>query len=118
MDAVKFLEEYERMKKEDLRSFSDFANLRKPDEIVAFVEKWSSENPKKTRAQDFFEKYPKAYFSLVGIQKNPALVPHGVCAYELGYFGYDERCLKLENKLKMEANDPICIRCWLKNIEG
>ena len=45
--------------------------------IVADVEKWSSENPIKTRKQDFLDKYPYALLDSENVPK--------ACCLELGY---------------------------------
>ena len=82
MDAVKFLEERERMcliyKACDGCPLQ--GNALCPDEgknaeaIVKTVEKWSAEHPQKTRLQDFLEKYPNAVLTS-GERKVPAVSP-------------------------------------------
>ena len=86
MDAVKFLEELERMcdsfggncsedceiyklrvqnKRTDIIAnyipACDFVVRRDPEECVSIVEKWSAEHPVKTRLMDFVEKFPNAH---------------------------------------------------------
>lgn len=75
MDAVEFMNEYSRMCRSVSGKCSDcpMGKLkseralycrqyvdRHPTEAVAVVEKWSKENPKRTRLTDFLEKYPNA----------------------------------------------------------
>ena len=61
---------------------------------VSIVGKWSKEHPRKTRAQDFFDKYPNA-------PKSNHDVP-SVCAAALGY---REFC-------KMGCEEIDCKKCW------
>ena len=68
MDAAKFIQERNRM----CRSFGGSCNGCPADkniccsafawqeELVAIVEKWSKENPRKTRQSIFLEQYPNA----------------------------------------------------------
>lgn len=79
MDAKFFLEEVRRMcKAQDVCGncdncaikydkssclFDNIPEIWEPEEIeriVPIVEKWSEEHPRKTRLQDFLEKYPNA----------------------------------------------------------
>lgn len=78
MDAVKFIEERNRM----CESFGDkctgcpafinggceVATISKLDakEQVAIVEKWSAEHPRKTRQSVFLEQYPEAEIDKCG----------------------------------------------------
>ena len=48
-------------------------------EVVSLVEKWSKEHPQKTRAQDFFEKFPNAARAYKNIPR--------ACAGHCGYCG-------------------------------
>lgn len=85
MDAVKFLNEYNRMCNTYLQTnnsdtceecpiwinhISCSLYERKCDEvdkIVSVVEQWSKENPVKTYKDDFLEKFPKAHTDASGI---------------------------------------------------
>lgn len=108
MDAVKFLKELKRMCQniscsdcsvQDLCSRSLSAPQWWEDdetkEAVETVEKWSAEHPKKTRLQDFLEKYPDAPLyeydegefpmtcpSVLGYCGNKSSFPCGDCPYD------------------------------------
>ena len=68
MDALEFIKERNRM----CRSFGESCNgcpadkniccsaFALQEELVAVVEKWSKENPRKTRQSIFLEQYPNA----------------------------------------------------------
>lgn len=88
MDAVKFLKEKERMCNYYNRKCKngcpidgdfpcDFMILMNPNDIVNKVEQWSKEHPRKTRLQDFLEKYPNALMDDVG--------EPDACSASLGY---------------------------------
>lgn len=80
MDAVEFLKEYHRMCKsvdcikcglyhlnnETGSNCSEYIEAH-PDKAVQIVEQWSKEHPRKTRLQDFLEKYPNAEISSKGV---------------------------------------------------
>ena len=91
MDAVEFMKEWKRMCKsfemcEDCVGEKYCYNPKEttPDcsnnwgKLVPIVDAWSKEYPKKTRLQDFLEKYPNAILS---IDRTVARA----CAWELGY---------------------------------
>lgn len=62
-----------------------------PEEAIAAVKEWAEENPKKTRLQDFLEKYPNAELDGKGFPL--------ACAEELGYCSEcDCRCTKCWNE--------------------
>lgn len=68
------------------------------------VQKWSDEHPKKTYAQDFFEKFPKA-------QSNSDGTPLFVCRKRI-YGGIDSAPLE-------ECNyTEACKNCWNEPMEG
>ncbi|MBE5037302.1 hypothetical protein INF35_05870 [Subdoligranulum sp. DSM 109015] len=117
MEAKQFLKEWNRMCKyfnmysscvhcpafsvcplcEDLCSqLSDIENF---DSILEIVEKWSSENPKKTRKDDFFKKYPNA-------PKREDGVPRVCCAA----LGYRECC-------NIATESTWCEDCWNCSME-
>lgn len=89
MDALKFLMEFNRMhhhyyadceSRPRGKEGCDFlAHKIKHifEKFVADVEKWSSENPIKTRKQDFLDKYPYALLDSENVPK--------ACCLELGY---------------------------------
>lgn len=71
-----------------------------PCDAVKLVEQWSKEHPRKTRLQDFLEKYPNALLTLDGM-KFPK-----VCAQNLGYC---ESC---------HGGESVgCYQCWNEPVE-
>lgn len=68
--------------------------------LVQKVEQWSKEHPRKTRLQDFLEKYPKAPISSKG-------VPTRFCPQDIGY------------KCKYECNHhgKTPPECWNEPVE-
>ena len=74
MDAVEFLKEKERMcskcgmcavcpayrKNNGFNMDCDDLEVKKPEEIVAIVERWSAEHPVKTRQGEFLKMFPNA----------------------------------------------------------
>ena len=61
---------------------------------VSIVEKWSKEHPRKTRAQDLFEKYP-----------NATKIHYDVPSVGAAALGYRE-----SRKIGFEETD--CKKCW------
>lgn len=126
MDAVKFLKEFERMCKSfgecscencgiyKLRVKAgdkhsprcDYIVRKFPEECVTIVEKWSVDHPKKTRAQDFYEKHPNA----PKVEGYPVILPitMGYC----GEYGHNEdfcyQCPKYRQNGK---------KCWEMPVE-
>ena len=110
MDALKFIREFERMcdcysgrcctgcpRKEELicdESMMDDDEFKK---LISDVEKWSKEHPRKTRLQDFWEKYPNAQLRDDGL-------PYSCCEA----LGYGECC--------KQTSDP-CFDCWNVPVE-
>lgn len=142
MDAVKFLKERKRMcnksyDREEGCSRCDAydAKTRKckalldknrmvttEDDMikaVAIVEEWSKKHPKKTRAQDLFEKYPNANSVVVldMISGSEHRIPVRMCPCQLGYFKANEICPRKEH-LVMDHTRAECVTCWLKSVEG
>ena len=64
---------------------------------VSIVEKWSKEHPRKTRLQDFLEKFPHAPL------ENG--IPERICPYDFGY------------KVEECFGDDDCEKCWNHPIE-
>ena len=61
MDAVKFIEEWNRMLKvEGKAPCIEFCTTRTPEETVFSVGEWSAAHPRKTRQSVFLERYPEA----------------------------------------------------------
>lgn len=111
MHAVKFLEEWKRMcvneeRCADCNAFSVcpypkayFPYMQiDPASVFPIVEQWSAAHPRKTRLQDFLEKYPDAE---IDPDEN---TPFGTCAARLGYLRIDD-C----------QND--CAKCWNTPLE-
>lgn len=112
MDAVEFLKEYHRMCKsvdcikcglyhlnnETGSNCPEYIEAH-PDKAVQIVEQWSKEHPRKTRLQDFLEKYPKTPISSKG-------VPTRFCPRDIGY------------KCEYECNrGKLTSECWSEPVE-
>lgn len=94
MDAVKFLEEYDRMTATDVASTREyFETCENNEQRASYIELWSKAHPCKTRLQDFLEKYP---YAEIDHDENR---PFSTCAARLGYLEMDD-C----------PND--CSKCW------
>lgn len=112
MDALKFLEERERMcnSSYDKEMQCDLCLARHESGIcmvgfeyksfwpkaIEIVEKWSKEHPKKNRKSEFLKNYPKA---LIDKRGNPIF-----CVKALGY---EEDCGPQDN----------CSKCWNKEVK-
>lgn len=83
MDAVLYLKELQRLETTDSKLYSKELMMTDKtfEERVAFVEQWSKEHPRKTRMQDFLEKFPNA-------KMNEGGFPESCCRY----LGYIEKC--------------------------
>lgn len=122
MDAKKFFEEARRMcgKQERCRECPALGKdaiclLLSPhnrpnaakniDKAIEAVEKWSQENPKKTRLDDFKEKHPNARVNKKGL---PFVLPRF-----LGYCQADscEDCLRLHGGWILKD-------CWDQEVES
>lgn len=120
MDAVKFFEEYARMLK-TIRKGITITNMyivtecvmpgqesvsteisATKDEIEKIID-WSKNHPKKTRLQDFLEKYPKATFGTIDTEDSS--YPDACCAF-LGY------CDCVSN-----GNKEDCKKCWNEPVD-
>ena len=68
MDAVKFIEGWNRMLKvEGKAPCIEFCTTRTPEETVFSVGEWSAAHPRKTRQSVFLEQYPEALVDKRGI---------------------------------------------------
>ena len=116
MDAKKFFEEAHRMCEahhdcEDCPAYDGeicylcYAPLGTNNlvQMIEVVEKWSQEHPRKTRLQDFLEKYPNAPLNGNGI---PALMP-----WNVGYCG-NTTCYACK-----EAKSKSAAWCWAQEVE-
>lgn len=113
MDAVKFLEEWQRMcdATECTQCGAKYCciysngnapyKMRAHNDFIKIVSDWSTDHPRKTRLQDFLEKYPNAKILESGVPK--------VCASLLGY------CDKCETFCENGSRD--CFACWNKPLE-
>ena len=109
MDALKFLEEFDRMcnSYEDRyckgcpragEPFCDVTGLDKEErkKLISDVEQWSKEHPQKTRLEDLIEKYPSAKLNRSGYPT--------FCCQALGYC---DECLYGGNGCKDCWNMPV-----------
>lgn len=110
MDALKFLEEFDRMCNHYVKNYCkgcpraespncgvDEMNKEERAKLISDVVKWSKEHPQRTRLQDFKEKYPNMKCRDSGI-------PWACCSY----LGYCESC----DEAKRD-----CIVCWNMPVE-
>ena len=68
MDAVKFIEEWNRMLKvEGKAPCIEFCTTRTPEETVFSVGEWSAAHPRKTRQSVFLEQWPEADIDCCGV---------------------------------------------------
>lgn len=108
MDAAEFLKEWKRMCERmsscsgcAAAKYCTFSNryspslLKDEDDFLTVVSNWSREHPRKTRLQDFKEKYPNNK-----IEKNKEY--EHVCCEVVGYC---EKC-------KYEYDAAACKDCW------
>ena len=65
MDAIEFVKQLRRMDKYCGRKYSIFDDS--PEDVVAEVEQWSKEHPRKTRQSVFLEQWPDAQLDCCGI---------------------------------------------------
>ena len=120
MDAVKFFEERDRMCKSfggdctgcDIYKVT-MSNLScnafiftRPREMVAIVERWAKEHPRKTRQEKFLEMFPKT-----NVDANNVIT---ICPYET--------CIDYKCDLKWgDSTESKCRECrkkyWLEEIE-
>lgn len=109
MDAVKFLREFRRLCSSSVGcegcalekiKHQCFTAPMLSEEFVSIVEKWSAEHPRKTRLQDFLEKYPEAMLR-GGL---PLFLP-----YTVGYCG-DTDEIACGYCMHCSRNDPE--KCW------
>ena len=67
MDAIEFVKQLRRMDESVIRKYSVFADS--PEDVVAEVEQWSKEHPRKTRQSVFLEQWPNVAVSEDGVIK-------------------------------------------------
>ena len=89
MDAIEFIRERNRMCKSfgvccnncPANKDSRCVDINLDEEIVPIVEKWSKENPRKTRQSIFLEQHPETKLNVNGVLD---LCPAISAAYEYG----------------------------------
>ena len=110
MDAVEFIKERNRMCNSmkscsqclfDEMKYCDF-DTENPEKLVAFVEQWSQEHPRKTMMEDFFEKHPNA-----PRRQDGSPIP---CPDHCGY-GNQRYCVEVNRDVKE------CSQCWSRPME-
>lgn len=113
MDAVKYIKEKQRMctsyeecmdcglyEGKDKEAMDCYTYCTEcPEEVVAIVEKWAEEHPRKTFLSDLLEKHPKAMLRKSGIPS--------FCPVNLGY-GVELCYYELEHD---------CVACWNRPLE-
>lgn len=80
MDALKFLEEFDRMCNRYVKNYCkgcpraespdcgvDEMNKEERAKLISDVEQWSKEHPLRTRLQDLLEKFPKVEIDKEGL---------------------------------------------------
>ena len=110
MDALKFLEEFDRMCNLYIKNYCkgcpraespycgvDGMNKEERAKLISEVEQWSKEHPQRTRLQDFREKYPNAQICESGLPS--------ACCMSLGY------CKNCDD------TDNDCDDCWNMPVE-
>ena len=65
MDAIEFVKQLRRMNKNASRKYNIFNDS--PEDVVAEVEEWAKEHPRKTRQSVFLEQFPEASISADGV---------------------------------------------------
>lgn len=64
MDAVEFLDKFDRLSKrgstEEKMRYNDYRTARDNTRAVKFVERWDAEHPVKTRQSEFLKLFPNA----------------------------------------------------------
>lgn len=110
MDALKFLEEFDRMCNLYIKNYCkgcpraespycgvDGMNKEERAKLISEVEQWSKEHPQRTRLQDFRGKYPNAQICESGLPS--------ACCMSLGY------CKNCDD------TDNDCEACWNMPVE-
>lgn len=101
MDAVEYFKELERLSWDDNDSYNKLGFITEIEDRVKFVEEWSKTHPRKTRLQDFLEKFPNAKINEHGFPKDTCCMCVGYC----------ESCDKPYH------NESDCYFCWKEPLE-
>ena len=103
MDAVKFIEEWNRMLKvEGKAPCIEFCTTRTPEETVFSVGEWSAAHPRKTRQSVFLERYPEARLDGYEVRR---LCPSDISAAHRDSEGCgypEQRCTDCRRKFWMQ----------------
>lgn len=109
MNAVEFIKARDRMIKETgCAPTVEYTHARSAEEIVAIVEKWVKEHPRKTRQSEFLKQYPDADISDDGL---PDVAPCQLCVGLI----HGESTEDCENR-------GLCVECrrefWMQEVEN
>lgn len=109
MDALKFLEEFDRMCNHYVKNYCkgcpraespncgvDEMNKEERAKLISDVVKWSKEHPQRTRLEDLIEKYPNLKLNRSGYPT--------FCCQALGYC---DECLHGSNGCEVCWNMPV-----------
>lgn len=103
MDAVRFVIEQRRMfaVTGENHKHSMFNMGTPAEEVVREVEEWASAHPRKTRADEFLEHYPKASMGVAGVLDVPPCY--------------------IEPSLRSMCSEKVCADCrrefWMQEVE-
>lgn len=103
MDAVKFVEARRRMfaMTGEKPKYSLFNMGTPAEEVVREVEEWATAHPRKTRADEFLEHYPKASKGVAGVLDVPPCY--------------------IEPSLRSMCSEKVCADCrrefWMQEVE-
>mgnify|MGYP000788458055 FL=1 len=103
MDAVKFVEARRRMfaMTGEKPKYSLFNMGTPAEEVVLEVEEWATAHPRKTRADEFLEHYPKASMGVAGVLDVPPCY--------------------IEPSLRSMCSEKVCADCrrefWMQEVE-
>ena len=103
MDAVKFVEARRRMfaMTGEKPKYSLFNMGTPAEEVVRDVEEWATAHPRKTRADEFLEHYPKASMGVAGVLDVPPCY--------------------IEPSLRSMCSEKVCADCrrefWMQEVE-
>ena len=107
MDAVKFLQERNRMYESGAATPSiGLEDDYNPVNAVKIVEEWSAAHPRKTRQSVFLEQWPDARIYANGAL---SICPNTVCAWRCGKDG--------ERVEETGTCDDCCREFWMQDVE-
>ena len=117
MDALEFLRERKRMCNsykscdscplaEGRCVINHVTSDEECDRIIATVEQWSKEHPRKTRQSVFLEQYPNVRLDIDGI------IDISPCRMDSKQYAFDG-----EDCRKFKSCDACCREFWMKEVE-